>query len=390
MSLRSSRSLLAWLILAITLVACGTDRSTRNNVAPTTAPGEQPQAAAMTPTTGAVAEPTPPLGAADATQSPAAGLAGGTPESTLPPGVEGFSNPVHDEDFPDPFLLEEDGKYYAYATNGPSGNVQTLTSENLVEWTPGEDAMPELAEWVVAGRTWAPEVLELKEGKYILYYTARAIDPDMQCLGRAISSKPEGPFVDTTKKPFVCQSKEGGSIDANPFRDANGDLYLLWKNDGNCCGMDTYIYSQKLSPDGLRLVGKRSRLVMQDALWEGILVEAPTMWTHDGKYYLFYSANAYNNETYAVGYATCKGPLGPCKDAPENPILATDMCGAAGPGHQSIIKDDDGDEWMVYHAWPPDAIGSVYPGRVVWIDELMWENGKPRVDGPTCGQQPVP
>ncbi|MBA2363667.1 MAG: family 43 glycosylhydrolase, partial [Chloroflexia bacterium] len=79
----------------------------------------------------------------------------------------------------------------------------------------------------------------------------------------------------------------------------------------------------------------------------------------------------------------------PCTDAPENPILETKGA-AAGPGHQTIIKDHDGDAWIVYHAWPPDSIGVEPPGRLLWIDRLLWTDGKPVVHGPTSDPQPAP
>jgi hypothetical protein len=166
-------------------------------------------------------------------------------------------------------------------------------------------------------------------------------------------------------------------------------LYLLWKNDGNCCGKDTYLYSQRLADDGLSLTGRSARLVKQDAAWEGNLVEAPTLWREADALYLFFSANDYASEAYAIGYATCQTPLGPCADAPENPIVRT-ACEAAGPGHQSLFRDGEGRTWMIYHAWPPDAIGSVLPGRLVWLDRVEWKDGKPDVLGPTCEAQPAP
>ena len=300
-----------------------------------------------------------------------------------------FTNPVYRSDFPDPFVLRVGRTYYAYATNSVQDNVQTLRSRDLVRWTPGPDAMPTLGSWVLRGRTWAPEVLRVAPRRYVLYYTARSFDANLQCVGSAVSQRPAGPFVDRSPKPLVCQTAEGGSIDASPFRDTGGRLYLLWKNDGNCCGLDTYIYSQRLSADGSKLVGKPVRLVKQDAAWEGSLVEAPTLWKRNGKYYLFFSANGYNTEFYAVGYADCDGPLGPCRDSEDNPILET-ACRAAGPGHQTIVEDDDGETWLVYHAWPPDKIGSVSPGRVLWIDRLEWEGARPVVRGPTCNSQPRP
>ncbi|MBD0355091.1 MAG: family 43 glycosylhydrolase [Rubrobacteraceae bacterium] len=82
-----------------------------------------------------------------------------------------FKNPVYDTNFPDPHIIRADGKYYAYSTNDSGANVPTLRSENLVDWTVGENAMPELAPWTAPGKTWAPEVLHREDGKYALYYT---------------------------------------------------------------------------------------------------------------------------------------------------------------------------------------------------------------------------
>ena len=313
----------------------------------------------------------------------------GGPEPSASGETKTFTNPVYDKNFPDPFILWADGTYHAYSTNDSGANVPTLTSEDLVEWTRGADAMPDLAEWGNRGKTWAPEVLRREDGAYVLYYTATSAGSGKQCIGRAIADSPEGPFIDESEEPLVCQADEGGSIDASPFRDGDGSPYLLWKNDGNCCGLDTFIYSQKLSPDGLSLGGEPERLMKQDAAWEGQLVEAPLMWERDGEHYLFFSGNAFDSESYAVGYARCEGPSGPCEKASENPILKTSD-GAAGPGHVAIVEDGEGKTWMAYHAWPRDAVGSKIPGRTFWIDELAWEDGHPTVKGPTGGAQPAP
>jgi beta-xylosidase len=304
------------------------------------------------------------------------------------PELKTFTNPVWETNFPDPFVLRA-GAYHAYATNGSGANIQTLRSRDLVEWEQGPDAMPQLAPWVMPGRTWAPEVLAREDGTYVLYYTASSLDDATQCIGRAVSDSPEGPFVDGHEVPFICQIEEGGSIDASPFRDEDGSLYLYWKNDGNAIGVDTHIYAQRLSEDGLELEGEPRRLFRQDAAWEGDLVEAPFMWRREGRYYLFYSANAFASDLYAEGYAVCEGPMGPCEKAPENPILESEGR-VAGPGHAHLFEDGAGETWMVYHAWPSDAIGSEIPGRNMWLDRLVWEDGKPVVKGPTKGPQPAP
>ncbi|HVM17950.1 MAG TPA: glycoside hydrolase family 43 protein [Gaiellaceae bacterium] len=295
-----------------------------------------------------------------------------------------FTNPVHASNFPDPFVLRSGDTYHAYATNDEDGNVQTLRSTDLVTWEQGPDALPELGSWAYAGKTWAPEVLALA-GSYVLYYTANAAEYGRQCIGRAVADTPEGPFVDRWDEPLVCQQDEGGSIDASPFRDEDGTPYLLWKNDGNCCALDTWIYAQRLSADGVELEGEPARLVKQDAGWEASVVEAPTLWRQDGRYYLFFSANAFDSDLYAVGYATCEAPLGPCEDAAGNPILKS-ACDASGPGHQAVVVDDDGETWLAYHAWP--AAGG--DERVLWLDRLDWKDGAPVVSGPTCEAQPAP
>ena len=204
------------------------------------------------------------------------------------------------------------------------------------------------------------------------------------CVGRAVARKALGPFVDPARQPLVCQQKAGGSIDPSPFRDGDGKLFLLWKDDGNTVGATTYIYAQPLSPDGLRLEGERTTIEKDDVPWEANVVEGPMLRKHDGRYFLFYSGNVYSGAGYAVGYATCDSPLGPCKDAPENPILKT-ACEAHGPGHNALIDDGAGSTWIVYHAW--DA---AYSKRQLWIDRLEWKDGKPVVDGPTCGVQDAP
>ena len=296
-------------------------------------------------------------------------------------GAESFENPIHRADFPDPFVLRHGDGYVAYGTTAAGKEVQTLISDDLVHWRAGRDALPEVGAWAYPGKTWAPEVLARADGRFVLYYTANG---GGQCIGRAVADEPGGPFVDRWRQPLVCQRDEGGSIDPSPFRDADGSLYLYWKNDGNAIGHTTFLWGQRLTADGTELVGEPVRLAANDAGWEGAVVEAPTMWLEDGRHLLFYSGEAYDGELYAVGYASCRGPLGPCTDAPENPILKT-RCAAHGPGHQALVRDRDGATWIAYHAW--DA---AFEQRQLWLDAVRWEDGKPIVEGPTCTEQTAP
>lgn len=292
-----------------------------------------------------------------------------------------YSNPVLDGNFPDPFVLRAGDGYHLYATNGTLGNIQHAFSRDLVNWRISGDVLPILPVWAKGGLTWAPEVIEIND-RYLMYYTLRDKATNVQCISVASSDKPEGPFVDLSTGPFINQPEIGGSIDASPFRDADGSLYLYWKNDGNALGMFTTIYAQKLSPDGFVLQGERRELMMNDRLWEGNVVEAPTMHEEGGYYYLLYSASDYASDLYGVGYAVGPSPMGPFKKSPSNPLIAS-MGAVAGPGHQCIVKDAAGTDWLVYHAWTAPHIGDAEGVRSARIDPIVFSDGKITFEGPS-------
>ena len=357
----------ASLILLILLTACSGPAT--STVAPTTIP----------------ASPTARVPTSEPTQA--------VPTNTAAVG-EVFENPVLEQDFPDPFILQDGDTYYAYATNAAGKNISLARSDDLVHWQLLGDALPALPKWakLTGGLTWAPEVIKVAD-RYIMYYTTRDKASDKQCVGQAVSDSPEGKFKDTNTKAFVCQSQQGGTIDPDPFQDDDGKLYLYYKNDGNCCSMATYIYGQELAPDGLSLLGEPVRLIRNDKQWEGHVIEAPTMFKHDGKYYLFYSANNYAGFEYAVGYANCESPLGPCEDAPENPILKSHLENKdaliIGPGHQDVFQVGD-QTWIMYHVWQALSSGLRGSQRFMWLDRIEWKDGKPVVEGPTTDPQPIP
>jgi len=286
-----------------------------------------------------------------------------------------FANPVFDRDFPDPDVLKVGDEYYAYATNADGVNIQVAHSTDLVHWEGLGESLPELPTWAVQsfGWAWAPEVFSPAEGQYVMYSVARfAIGSDgTQCIGIATSRAPAGPFTSSDVEPFICQTDEGGSIDPSTFVDGDGQRYILWKNDGNSSGYQVWLYIQKISADGLTFQGEPQRLLTVDQRWEGILVEAPTLWKQADKYYLFYSANAYNDRRYAVGYAVADKILGSYVKA-EGPFLATNLAaGLVGPGGQDIIVGPGGGTWMLFHGWAPGSY------RRLYLAPLSWETGAP-------------
>jgi len=291
----------------------------------------------------------------------------------------GFSNPVYGNNFADPQVVAVDNLYYAFATNGVLGNVQTLKSLDLVSWDEVGDALPVVPSWTTPGRVWAPEVAVHAADRYVMYYTSADTASGRQAVGLAVASKPEGAYVDKSPSPLINQVDEGGSIDASPFQDSTGKRWLYWKNDGNAIGVDTWIYVSELFADGLTLTGPTHRLIKQTLPWEGNLVEGPYMVERNGKFHLFYSANAYDKAAYAVGHALCATPIGPCTKSGDRILVSSRD--AAGPGH-TMVLDKDNRGWFVYHAWNPAAVGTDPRGRTMWLSELTWTNDTPTVQPP--------
>ncbi|MGX7952898.1 glycoside hydrolase family 43 protein [Tsuneonella sp. HG249] len=306
--------------------------------------------------------------------------------------------PVFETDFPDAAVLRDGADFLAYATNaqGDKANVQVARSSDLVNWElvrDGDglhDAMPVLPPWANRGRTWAPEVIRTASG-YVLHFTAHDRASDLQCLGAAFSTSPLGPFVSTATEPLVCQTELGGTIDSHPFRDADGQIYLYYKSDANNpkFGKKTDIFVQKLSADGLAVEGEPVTLLRNDTPWEAHVIEAPTMVQRGDGYVLFFSANHFGWEThqrlspYSIGYARCSGPMGPCTDAPENPIIHSYNDRKAGclsgPGHQSVFAVG-GREFVSFHAWAATkGCRRADNARYLYVAPLLWDGDTPRL-----------
>ena len=321
--------------------------------------------------------------------APAPGVAGYSASAVSPATAAGpgqFENPVLGTDFPDPSVLAVAKTFYLYGTQGNGSNIQLQTSKDLVTWTAQPDPLPTLGRWAGVGKTWAPEVLSVN-GQYVMFYTAADTASGKQCIGRAVATNPAGPFNDNATTPLVCQPGKGGSIDPSPLESADGSVYLYWKNDGNCCGLPVTLWGQQMDRTAGKLTGQPAALLSNTQTWQGNLVEAPEMVPHNGSYYLFYAANDYGSDRYAEGYATCSAPLGPCKDTATPVLASTDR--AAGPGHAFVLTVGS-QTWIVYHAWPPDSIGSARPGRQVWLDPMEWTAQGPKVNGPDAQPQARP
>ncbi len=280
-------------------------------------------------------------------------------------------NPVVDADFADPGVLKVGDVYYAYATNAGGKHVPVARSRDILHWKLLRDALPVLPPWADKkfGRTHAPAVALTPEG-YVMYFSTRCHRASRaQAIGVAMSAAPAGPFEPFGDRPLICQGELGGSDDPSPFIDENGDRYLLWKNNPSSPGMQTFIYIQRISIDGLTLLGDPLPVIANDQSWEGPFVGSPTLAKYHGKYYLFYSANGITNARFAIGCATADHVLGPYRKS-RTPLFATDRRrGVIGPGGQDIARGPGGSTLFFFHAWSPKGFRALNVARLTWQEQ---------------------
>jgi len=289
--------------------------------------------------------------------------------------------PILQGDFADPYVLAEPDDLYAYATNTVDANVPVIQIQkgDVLNGRYLGDALPTLPSWTVKGFQWAPSVWARPDGQFVLYYSTPAPPsapglPRRQCISRAVAPAPAGPFTDDSTSPFICPLDQGGAIDPSIFVDGSTP-YLLWKADGNCCGLPTSISSQELSADGLSVAAPAHQLITSDQPWEGSVVEGPSMVKVGSDYQLFYSANNWDSADYAVGLAECTSVAGPCT----KPLSAPWMTSAqeySGPGGQEFFANPGG-VWMVHHGFLPGEAGKPGGERRLYLDLLAYHGTDP-------------
>jgi arabinan endo-1,5-alpha-L-arabinosidase len=197
-------------------------------------------------------------------------------------------------------------------------------------------------------------------------------------------------------KPLLCG--EGFvNIDPMAFDDpATGKRLLYWGS-----GFQP-IKVQELAPDRLSFAAGSSPkdLVFPNPVKDQfpVLVEGAWVVRRDGWYYLFYSGDncCGAKANYAVMIArspTATGPFETLEQA--TGTLHSIILGRSGnwiaPGHNSVVTDERGTDWILYHAVdarrprnkPTDDVNT---RRVMLVDRIEWRNGWPAVPGLEPGE----
>jgi arabinan endo-1,5-alpha-L-arabinosidase len=309
-----------------------------------------------------------------------------------------YQNPVFEPVLADPSVIKaEDGYFYAYGTEDDWADgqgeklVPVIRSKDLVHWDYIGEAFEQKPMWSVdeGGELnpgiWAPDISYFN-GKYYLYYSLSIWADPNPGIGVATSDSPTGPFKDHGKLFTSIEIGVPNSIDPMLYMD-DGTPYLFW-------GSFNGIYGVELTKDGISLAGEKFQIASSD-------FEASYIIKRDGYYYYFGSLGACCegvDSTYHVAVGRSKSIMGPYVNQNGADIRYNsgklilwghhltdaetgDGKQFVGPGHNAVIQDDEGHDWIVYHAYDKSyaLLGNGTLRRALMIDRIVWEDGWPSI-----------
>lgn len=241
----------------------------------------------------------------------------------------------------DPTIFHENGYYYLCGTHSDLG-IMMYRSKDLVHWSRTGNAQAGLAmykddafgtKWF-----WAPHIFKDQE-TYYMAYSANEL------IAIAKSKYPNGPYTISDHKELPHTTQQ---IDPFIFVDDDGTKYMYYVRF--TAGNELWVC--ELTDDYSSIKNNSiTRCLGPEKTWETYqarVTEGPTMFKHDGYYYLIYSANDYQSKEYAVGYAYSKNPRGPWTKM-DQPFLSRHACGMNGTGHGDLFQDEKGEWYYVFH-----------------------------------------
>ncbi len=307
-----------------------------------------------------------------------------------------YTNPVYDSDFPDPSIQRaQDGYFYAYAT-GQRG----LRSKDLVKWQRLNNVIARPT-WNDSTYTdasgkrttdyysfWACDV-NYVDGRYLMYYACALWGNGTRTgIGVATGSSPDK-FTDRGRLFRSTEIGVKNSIDPC-YVEQKDKKYLVW-------GSFNDIYISELSEDGLKIKDFKKKTKIGGGAFEGVMIHK-----RGGYYYMFASIGSCCNgvnSTYKTVVGRSTSIMGPYVNKQGGTMFdnnyTTIIQGNSrwkGTGHNSeIITDDNGDDWLLYHAYDAKDDGK---GRVMLLDKITWSrDGWPSVNNgspsTTPQQRPV-
>lgn len=168
-----------------------------------------------------------------------------TPQVTLPPVPEFKYVTVHD-----PSIMKTKDTYYIIGSHLASAKSKDLIrwqqiSSNVSNFNPLIPnvyiKLKESFDWAETDTMWAGDIIQLKDGRYYMYYCLCKGDSPRSTLGVAVANDVEGSYEDLgiiLKSGMWDQRSEDGTIydatkhpnvvDPDVFYDKNGNLWMVY------------------------------------------------------------------------------------------------------------------------------------------------------------------
>lgn len=292
-----------------------------------------------------------------------------------------------------------DGWTYAFGTQiGPEdrpSNVQASRTKDFVNWEKLPDAMPVRPSWAKGTPDhWAPQVV--RRGAHFEMYLSIEIEGDRSCISVGSSASPAGPYSNFQQLDCGAQYKL-----VNPVLGVSpvtGRPFLTWEAreakhyqvreldpSGRSFAAGSVVQNVQLPPAGAKIEKEGYEDLIEGA------------WVHyrNGFYYMFYSGNECCSDRahYAVSVARARSPLGPYEKMAESRGTRTSVILKGderwlGPGHNSVLTDEEGRDWMVYHGIRAgtsrfrNAQNEAEMHRVLLVQPMHWaRDGWPEMTG---------
>ena len=295
------------------------------------------------------------------------------------------------EQFTDPEVFFENGKYYLYGTRSSTQNqgVQCFSTTDFKNFN-DEGLVLKHGDAFGDGVYKAANIVKYGD-YYYLFYMAKSKEIDTSVTAYASATSPTGPFKNAEK---VALTGDKNFIGGQPFVDDDGTVYLIYARTtgGN------KLYGSKITlKDGKATINLSTEKLLLEPTepWENAkasVVECGYLVKHEGTYYLLYSGGNYNS-TYGTGYATSSSPLGPYTKYEHNPILVSNDQ-AFGVGAATVFVSPDGSEHFI--AYLRNFSPTVVRPLLTCIDRIRFvDNPNGGLDiiemyGPTVNPQSLP
>lgn len=287
-------------------------------------------------------------------------------------------NPALPGDNPDPSIIRIGKVYYATSTTNEWAPYFTIyKSVDLKNWVLVNHVFPEgfkdMKDQWGENNFWASELAyDAKQHRIYAYYTAhnRKVkgNPGLQCgVAWIDANKIEtGKFTDNG--PVIIED-DCGAIDAFEFQD-KGKIYAFWKNDGNGCGKESWIWVQEINESRTKLLGEKRKVYTNSQPWETSLVEGACFFRMGEYIYSLYAVGGCCDAkcNYKTGIARTKDLAGgKWEKYDKNPVMVSNERWNC-PGHGTVVESADHRFFMLYHAFNKNY--DVFVGREGILEEL--------------------